>query len=56
MDQNKETDVARELGKWRDQASFERTMKRQACWEVAELKARLQESQRDNKKLEEHIQ
>jgi chromosome segregation ATPase len=54
--QNVHSRLACELDKWKHQATLELEMRQQAEEEVNQLKITLQEAQRDNKKLEEHIQ
>lgn len=47
--------LASELSKWKDQAALESEMRRQAEEHVSQLKATLQEAQKDNRKLEQHV-
>ena len=48
--------MTHELGIWRGQAALESEMKLQAEEEVNQLKTAIQEAQRDNQKLEQHVQ
>jgi hypothetical protein len=54
--QRHEARLAYELGKWKYQAALELEMRRQVEEEVNQLKLAVQETQKDNKKLEDHIQ
>jgi hypothetical protein len=49
------TGLAQELSLWKDQAALESAMRRQAEEEVNQLKETLQEAQKDNRKLEQHV-
>ncbi|KAI9758898.1 MAG: hypothetical protein M1840_003738 [Geoglossum simile] len=50
------TRLTHELGVWRGQAALESEMKLRAVEEVDQLKKAIQETQKDNRKLEQHVQ
>ena len=50
------TKLAHEISMWRNQAALELEKRQRAEEEVAQLKITIQETQKDNQKLEQHVQ